>query len=46
VAAAGLTLAMILAVFFHLKKHDKFDLYAPASSLCVLAVLELIFRLS
>ena len=45
-AAAGLTITMLLAVFFHLRKGDKAKLFTPALVLGLLALLELIFRLA
>jgi len=45
VAAAGLALLMAIAVSVHLRKHDALKYYAPALSLGLLAILELIFRL-
>jgi uncharacterized membrane protein YphA (DoxX/SURF4 family) len=45
-AASGLAVTMMGAVFFHLRQHDKFALFAPAGALGVLSILELIFRLS
>ncbi|MHB1209927.1 MAG: DoxX family protein [Acidimicrobiales bacterium] len=46
VAAGGLTITMILAVYFHLREHDGFKVYAPAAGLGLVALLELIFRLA
>jgi uncharacterized membrane protein YphA (DoxX/SURF4 family) len=45
-AAAGLVVAMLLAVYFHLRKGDNAKLFAPALVLGLLALLELIFRLA
>jgi hypothetical protein len=45
-AAAGLALAMILAVMYHVRKGDGAKLFAPAIVLGVLSVLELILRLN
>jgi hypothetical protein len=42
--AAGLLITMTLAVYFHLKKGDKFALFAPALALAILSLLEVIFR--
>jgi hypothetical protein len=45
-AAAGLFVAMVLAVYFHLRKHDPVKVFAPALILAVAALLELILRLT
>jgi uncharacterized membrane protein YphA (DoxX/SURF4 family) len=45
VAAGGLTITMILAVYFHLREHDALKVVAPAAGLGLLALLELILRL-
>jgi len=45
-AAGGLTVTMILAVYFHVRKGDDVKVFAPAAGLAVLALLELIFRLA
>ncbi|MGD1013520.1 MAG: DoxX family protein [Acidimicrobiales bacterium] len=44
-AATGLAVTMIGAVFFHLKHGDEFVLFAPAGTLAIISILELIFRL-
>ena len=44
-AAAGLALAMVLAVYFHVRKGDGVKEFAPALLLGVLAVFELVLRL-
>ena len=46
VAAAGLTLTMLLAVFFHLRRGDNAKLFTPALVLGLSALLELTFRLA
>lgn len=46
VAAAGLVVTMVLAVYFHLQKGDAFKIWAPAGGLAVVALLEVIFRLA
>lgn len=45
-AAGGLFVMMVLAVIVHLRKGDKAKYFAPALLLGVLALSELIFRLS
>jgi len=45
VAAGGLAITMGLAVYYHLREHDGFKVYAPAAGLGLVALLELIFRL-
>ncbi|HEV3188695.1 MAG TPA: DoxX family protein [Acidimicrobiales bacterium] len=46
VAAGGLFVMMVLAVIVHLQKRDKTKLLVPALALGVLAIAELIVRLS
>ncbi|HEV3267825.1 MAG TPA: DoxX family protein [Acidimicrobiales bacterium] len=45
-AAGGLFVMMVLAVIVHLRKKDKSKYFAPALALGVLAIAELILRLS
>ena len=45
-AAGGLTILMLAAVYFHIKKGDTAKLFTPALVLGLLALLELIFRLA
>jgi uncharacterized membrane protein YphA (DoxX/SURF4 family) len=45
-AASGLTVMMALAVRLHIRRGDGAKMFTPALSFGVLAVLELIFRLS
>jgi uncharacterized membrane protein YphA (DoxX/SURF4 family) len=45
-AAAGLAITMIGAVYFHLRKSDGVKLFAPALALVLVAILEVVFRLS
>ena len=46
VAAAGLTVLMAAAVITHLRMGDGVKLFTPALALAVLALVELIFRLT
>lgn len=45
VAAAGLVLMMVGAVFFHLRKGEGFKQFSPAMTLGLLALIELLSRL-
>lgn len=45
-AAGGLTVLMAMAVITHLRKSDALKFYAPALGLGVLAVIELVARLT
>lgn len=46
VAAAGLMITTVLAVYFHIRKGDDIKVFGPAAGLAVLALLELVFRLA
>lgn len=46
VAAVGLVVTMLLAVYFHLRKGDNAKIFTPALVLGLLALLELVFRLA
>lgn len=46
VAAGGLAITVGLVAYFHVRKGDDFKVLAPAVGLAVVALAELIFRLS